>query len=365
MMTSFMPAGWRALAAVSLLSAAVPGAVGATAAPGAARAVVCSTRLAAVRASLSAERQAQLKGAADDGGPPMEFEPALRACFTDEVVPMLKAAEGDDEQIQPAFDAVTGWFREAQLLGFADDDFAEEWRLAYASLTTAFTNGYAKAKARCRTRADVDAAKKLRTLFAGSAIVPGGGEELFPTFQEDVAKCLRGLSYLITVEERTVAEKIGTTGELLYLAAVAPKPQDPDEMEGTGSYSGFVLSAPNCDGQTGKWHGAFHRLPLGGKLSASAQTVDMSMLEGPAAAFQLVLATLDWPYKPMFLDRRDAIATGEDREGVAGSGTFARLDLALTGPVTTHRSTDTSDGGFCAGTITTTTSIRIVQLGAR
>ena len=357
------------IASVVMQSARVLGVAAALAAcssdahAAAARADECDSQVSAMRARLSAERQAQLRGASDEDGPYLDFEPALRACFEHDVVPKLRAAEGDDALIPSAFDAAMGWFRAGQLLGFGEDAFAAEWRIVLGSLTTAFTNGYTKAKARCRTRADVAAAKKLRTLFVGSAMIPGGGEELFPTFQDDIAKCLRGVSYLITVNERSVAEKIGTVSEMRYVATVAPKPGDPEEMEGIGSYSGFAVSAPNCDGQTGKWHGKFHRLPAAGRLSAWAQTADMSVLGGPASAFQFVLTTLDWPYKPMFFNRRDAVATGEDREAVAGMGTFARMDIALTGRTTTHRSTETEHGGVCVGRTTSSTSIQIVRLG--
>lgn len=327
------------------------------------RADECDSQVSAMRARLSAERQAQLQGASDEDGPYLDFEPALRACFEHDVVPKLRAAEGDDALIPRAFDTAMGWFRAGQLLGFGEDAFAAEWRIVFASLTTAFTNGYAKAKARCRTSADVAAAKKLRTLFVNSAVIPGGGEELFPTFREDIAKCLRGVSYLITVHERSVAEKIGTVSDFRYLATVAPKPEDPEELEGAGSYSALVVSTPNCDAQTGKWHGKLHRLPAAGKLSAWAQALDMSVLGGPANAFQFVLATLDWPYKPLFVSRRDAVATGEDREGVAGLGTFAQMDIALTGRSTTHRSTETKEGGVCMGKTTTSTNIEVVRLG--
>lgn len=325
----------------------------------------CESRTAAVRAALSAERAAQLAGASDADGPAMEFEPALRDCFEHDVVPKLKAAENDDLKIQPAFEAATAWFRQAQLLGFGEDDFAAEWRTVYTHLTTAFTNGYAKAKARCRTTADVEAARKMRALFAGSAILPGGGEELFPTFEADIARCLRGVSYLITVNERTVAEKIGTIDETRYRATVAPKPGEPDEMEGTGSYSGYTISVPNCEAQTGKWLGEFHRLPAAGRVSAWAQIADLSLIGGSRNTFQVILSTLDWPYKPMFFSRRDAVATGEDREAVAGLGTIAHSNIALTGRTTSHASTESREGGSCAGTVTATTQVTIVRLGGR
>lgn len=323
----------------------------------------CDALLQKVEASLSAERRRQLEGASDADGPATEFEPAIRACYRDRVVPALKRAEMDDAQIPAAFSALFGWGRDAQLRGFSEADFTAEWDAAYASLTKAFTSGYSRALARCKARPDPAAAKRLTELYAGSSPLPVSGDALFPEFRRDLATCRRATGYLITVVDRVVEEKLGTTKEMRYTATVTPSAADPAEYTGTGSYGGFVVATPNC--VDGKFVNAPIKLPVGGRLDATATAADMSMLGGSKNSFQFVLASLDWPYKPFFFSGRDAVATGEDREGVAGLGTTASPFFALTGPVTVTRESESTDGGRCLGKVTTTSEIRVERLGAR
>lgn len=338
----------------------------AAAAPSAARAdsrETCDALLQKISASLSAERRRQLEGASDADGRATEFEPAIRACYRDHVIPALKRAEAEDAKIPAAFAALFGWGRDAQLRGFSEAAFTAEWDAAYASLTRAFTAGYARALARCKARPDAAAAKRLTELYAGSSPLPVSGDALFPDFRRDLATCRHPTGYLITVVDRMVEGKLGTTKVMRYAAAVTPTAADPSEYTGTGSYGGFIVATPNC--VDGKFVNPPIRLPVGGRVEATATTADMSMLGGSKNNFSFVLATRDWPYKPLFVGIRDAVATGEDREGVAGSGTTASLFFALTGPVTVKRESESSDGGRCIGKVTTTSEIRVERLGAR
>lgn len=339
--------------------------IAATFAPGTASgapAETCDALVNRVKASLNAERQRQLEGATDSDGPAMEFEPALRACYRDRVLPALKRAEADDARIPEAWQALTQWGRAAQLQGFSETHFDSEWRAADSSLTLAFKNGYTKAAARCAARSDVEAANRLVRLYTGSAVLRTPSDTLFPHFQKDVAKCRRS-GYFIQVVDRVHEGRLGLTKEIRYLATVTPSASDPTEFTGVGSYGGFVVSTPNC--VDGKFVSAPIRLRVGGTLEPTASIADMSAAGGAKSAFSFVLATRDWPFKPMFFSARDAVATGEDLEGVAGMGTTAGTFLTLTDPVTVINEKETTDGGQCIGTITTTSEIRIERLGGR
>lgn len=352
-----MTAGEAVVGAVVLLLSAVPFLAGGAARTG------CEAALEA-QAQLAEERRRQLRGGSDDDPLQVDFEKVVKACFQQDVMPRLKAAEGDDNQIPAAFESLFSWGRGAQLMGFGDEDFAAEWNTAYASLTTAFKNGYGKALARCAKQPNAAAAERLTELYTGSALV-ADSDALFPNFRDDVEKCLRGPSYLVTLRQNTTWSKGGTMGEITYTAVLRPQPKDPEELEGTGSYSGFIVSSSNCNAQTGEWFQPHVRLPLRGKLEAEAMTGDRSDIGEAANGIQVILGTVDWPYKPMFADARDAVATGEDREAVAGMGTAVTEFIPLTDPVTTHRTSETRDGGICTGTITETTELRIERLGRR
>lgn len=347
--------------ALSLIVALGGGAIaGAAGAPSG-----CDALAQQLRNQMSAERQGQLAGASDDDGPVIEVERAVRACFRDRVVPRLELAKSDDTQIGPAFGAYLTWFREAQLLGFSDTAFEAETELVDRSLTIAFENGYAKARDRCRSRSDVAAAKKLRELFTGSAIVSVSGDALFPRFREDVARCMPRATYLITVRERSTESKGGVVGEMTYIATVTATRKDSTELVGAGSYSGFIISTPNCI--DGEWVGKRFRFAVSGKLDATAFRVDWSAIGGPKNGLQYILGTLDWPLKPLFAgDAGDAYAsTAEDKEIAAGMGTTGSDVFALTDPVTTLSKTDSKFGGECVGTVTETSEVRVERLGAR
>lgn len=304
---------------------------------------------------------------AQDVADPGAREARLRSCFETQVWPALRRGETSEPALAAAADAFLGWLREVQLTGASDQDFAAEHERGRRSLTIGLRNAYSSALAQCRRAPGPVAAARLAG-WAHRSYLFGWSEDdpLFPTFDEDFRQCQSGKVFRITVRSSQRSERLGTLSDITYRAIISG---GDDELTGTGTYAGFVVSMPNAtpDGTSGRCtlQGTPRRFSIGGQLDASGSMLDLSALGG-SSGLTYILATTDWPLKPIFLSPDDAFArTAEEREGVKGSGTVARLNpLPLTGTVTEATQTETSDGGVCAGTITDTETIR-VQRGAR
>ena len=292
----------------------------------------------------------------------------LRACFKTTVAPALARGETSEAALEAAFDAYFSWNREAQLGGFSDTAFPDEHARATASLERGLKRAYAVRQDECRRMPHPAAAARLLVLFRTSQLIGWIDVPMFPSFGDDFAACMKGGTYRITIRSTTASELMGPSEDLTYVAVLHPDPADPDELIGIGVYSGYVVSSPNATpkgpGQPCVLHGTRIQFPLRGKVEASGSFIDLSPLGGPNG-MTYILATTDWPLMPLFADPKDAYArTEEDKEGVKGTGTVARIEpLPLKGPVTDMKDVQTSDGGECAGTVTETETVRIERLG--
>lgn len=146
-------------------------------------------------------------------------------------------------------------------------------------------------------------------------------------------------AYQIQLHRHSKSEKLGTVSDVTYEALL--KPGSDGELEGTGTYTGKVVTwLAACPGNPEpKTH------PVSGKLTATASVGDL--LSKKVMTF--MLTTTDWP---LVADGPPA-ETAEEKEEAKTTGSVGNFALELKGRATSHVDTTTGSlletpctGGF-------------------
>lgn len=312
-----------------------------------------------VRKRLAEMQDAVARGADESTLEGPDLVGPLRTCFRTQVMPALTRAETDHRLIEAAVNDFFVWGRQPALLGL-EDEFKPEFDQATVSIEKGVSHAYRVARDRCVRLNDQT---QIHVMLGLARFAQLFSMTITGTLDSDLEACLRGSAYLVQAKLRSESTKRGVGSEYTYTALLRRVPNgDASEMAGTGSYGGYLVShRANCSDRA---QDTPQRFDVTGKLEATGSIVDMA---APGAApdphLMYVLASLDWPLRPMWGGDGPFATTREEREGIAGLGTImSARPIKLTGRVTTWSNVSREDHDKCAGTITRSTSVRIVQL---
>lgn len=283
---------------------------------------------------------------------------SLRTCFVSQVMPQLTRAETDEKVLSQAATDLFRWGRQAALFDLLDD-VEPEWQRGTASLERGVEHAYRVAHDRCVRLRDSNQVPIMLDLVRWAQLL---GMEIGETLGDDIEACLGGFRYMVEMSLESESTRRGPGSSYRYTAFLAPDPEDPDALIGTGVYTGWLVAHDaNCADPS---RDEPQRFTVWGKLESSGGIIDMAAPGAkPDPHMMFVLGTTDWPLKPIWGGDGPFARTAEEREGVKGLGTATSgRPVKLIGDVTTWSNTATQDGDKCSGTRTSRTSIRITRL---
>lgn len=310
---------------------------------------------------LTAESARQREGGDAESAPEVDFATVFRVCFQQRIYPALKRGETNEAEFKPAVTDYFAWRRSTMLLGLENDYDAED-RQAHGSIETGLRNYYAKARARCLRRPDQTAVAQMIEM-ARFAVLAGFGEDFFPTLDADIQACAQSGLYRITVRERDVTSKHGTTYDVTYDVVMGrDRAGDPGALVGSGSYSGSIKGSYGDPEDGNACYTKLRSYPVGGMLEASGG----AMPSGSRTYFLFNLQTTDWIYGGIPVAGRFVALVGvpDDAEQIeatkAGGGTTGNFEL--TGPVTHVKEEAVVSSHECTGSVRHISEITVRQL---
>lgn len=292
----------------------------------------------------------------------------LHACFERRILPALRRAERDATVLEPAIQAFFGWGRQWQLLGYESSVFASEWDAGMTSLDIAFRNAYQRARERCRRTPGRGPAGELLRIVRQLALLGWSEEELFPSFPQDLAACTKEVVYRVRVRIVRASAKQGVGRDITYTGFLRPKASgEPGELEGSASYSGFIVARARDYWEPGKQACVSpvppQRITVRGHAEASGMVDLTAPAQGSNSTITYQFETTDWPLKLFESDGTLYARTPQEIEDARALGSWLRVKpVPLAGPVTALTDTRTQPGDRCSGEVTETEEVRIEHM---